>query len=181
MSFSHNNELELRSFRRLKSYIATFSRPHLCVIPPTLVGRLFKNERCEKCPAKKEKKGYGVKFSNKSYSNSKVREKIQTKEYIKLTNKRAGVEGIPSVIRRKYQVDTMPVRGLLRSKIEFGFKIGAYNFNKLLRYLKKKGILNANSLLIIHIYTFIGKIIDMKENVNKSNNITTSKTFVFGF
>ena len=42
MSFSHNNELELRSFRRLKSYIATFSRPHLCAIPPTLVGRLFK-------------------------------------------------------------------------------------------------------------------------------------------
>ena len=43
MSFSHDNELKLRSFRRLKSYIATFSRPHLCAIPPTLVGRLFKN------------------------------------------------------------------------------------------------------------------------------------------
>ncbi len=42
MSFSHDNELELKSFRRLKSYIATFSRPHLCAIPPTLVGRLFK-------------------------------------------------------------------------------------------------------------------------------------------
>lgn len=42
MSFSHDNKLELRSFRRLKSYIATFSRPHLCAIPPTLVGWLFK-------------------------------------------------------------------------------------------------------------------------------------------
>ncbi|WP_054739773.1 hypothetical protein, partial [Cellulosilyticum ruminicola] len=58
--------------------------------------------------------------------------------YIKLTNKRAGVEGIPSAIRKKYQVDAIPVRGLLRSKIVFGFKIGAYNFNKLLRYLKKR-------------------------------------------
>ena len=146
----------------------------------------FKNEQCEKCPlrekcpAKKEKKGYSVKFSNKSYSNSKVRDKLQTKEYIKLTNKRAGVEGIPSVIRRRYQVDAMPVRGLLRSKIMFGFKIGAYNFNKLLRYLKKKGILNANLLLNHYIYTFIGKNIELRRNVNKSNNITTSKMLVFG-
>ena len=44
MSFSHDNELKLRSFRRLKSYIATFSRPHLCAIPPTLVGWLFKTK-----------------------------------------------------------------------------------------------------------------------------------------
>ena len=47
MSFSHDNELKLRSFRRLKSYIATFSRPHLCAIPPTLVGRLFKKIRID--------------------------------------------------------------------------------------------------------------------------------------
>ena len=146
----------------------------------------FKNEQCEncplrnQCPSKKEKKGYSVKFSNKSYSNSKIREIMQTKEYIKLTNKRAGVEGIPSVIRRKYQVDAMPVRGLLRSKIVFGFKIGAYNFNKLLRYLKKKGILTSNTILSIEIYTFIGKILSMIEDVNKCNYNKTSKTLVFG-
>ena len=49
MSFSHDNELELKSFRRLKSYIATFSRPHLCAIPPTLVGRLFKGSVSRTC------------------------------------------------------------------------------------------------------------------------------------
>lgn len=146
----------------------------------------FKNEQCEncplrnQCPSKKEKKGYSVKFSNKSYSNSKIREIMQTKEYIKLTNKRAGVEGIPSVIRRKYQVDAMPVRGLLRSKIVFGFKIGAYNFNKLLRYLKKKGILTSNTILSTEIYTFIGKILSVIEDVNKCNYNKTSKTLVFG-
>ena len=145
----------------------------------------FKDEQCEKCPlrnqcpAKKEKKGYSVRFSSKSYSNSKVRENLQTKEYIKLTNKRAGVEGIPSVIRRKYKVDAMPVRGLLRSKILFSFKIGAYNFNKLLRYLKKKGILNTTSLLNSHLDTFIGKNIELIKNVNKSIRFTTLKTLVF--
>jgi len=28
----------------------------------------------------------------------------------------------------KYNEDAMPVRGLLRSKLCFGFKVGAYNF-----------------------------------------------------
>lgn len=145
----------------------------------------FKDEQCEKCPlrnqcpAKKEKKGYSVRFSSKSYSNSKVRENLQTKEYIKLTDKRAGVEGIPSVIRRKYKVDAMPVRGLLRSKILFSFKIGAYNFNKLLKYLKKRGVLNTNSLLNSRLDTFIGKIIELIKNVNKSTRFTTLKTLVF--
>lgn len=104
---------------------------------------------------------------------------MQTKEYIKLTNKRAGVEGIPSVIRRKYKVDAMPVRGLLRSKILFSFKIGAYNFNKLLKYLKKRGVLNTNSLLNSHLDTFIGKTIELIKNVSKSTRFTTLKTLVF--
>ncbi len=34
-------------------------------------------------PEQKRKKGYSVKFSNKSYSNSKIRELMQTKEYTK--------------------------------------------------------------------------------------------------
>ena len=49
MSSSHDNKLKLRSLRRLKSYIATFSRPHLCVIPPTLVGWLFKKRDFLRC------------------------------------------------------------------------------------------------------------------------------------
>lgn len=60
-----------------------------------------------------------------------------TAEYIELTNQRAGIEEIPSVLRRKYNVDAMPVRGLPRSKMWFGFKIAAYNYKKLLKqYIK---------------------------------------------
>lgn len=146
----------------------------------------FKNEQCEncplreKCPAKKEKKGYSVKFSSKAYSNSKLRKEMQTKEYIQLTNKRAGVEGIPSVIRRKYQVDSMPVRGLLRSKLWFSFKIGAYNFNKLLRYLGKKGVLSFSYILNIHLYTFIGNFINMIKITHEIFAFKISKAPVFG-
>jgi hypothetical protein len=34
-------------------------------------------------------------------------------------------------------VDFMPVRGLLRSKLWFGFKIAAMNFKSLLKWIKK--------------------------------------------
>ena len=47
---------------------------------------------------------------------------------------RNGVETIPSVLRRKYNVDRIPSRGRIRSKQFFGFKIGALNFTKLWRY-----------------------------------------------
>lgn len=145
----------------------------------------FKSEQCESCPflencpVKKEKKGYSVKFSSKSYSNSKLREKMKTKEYIQLTNKRAGVEGIPSVIRRKYQVDTMPVRGLLRSKLWFGLKIGAYNFNKLLRYLKKKEILAFENNISLRFYINNRKYNSLRQKVVKIWIFSTQKTYVF--
>lgn len=51
---------------------------------------------------------------------------------------RNGVETVPSVIRNKYQVDKMPVRGKLRTKQFFGFKVAALNVSKLIRYVKGK-------------------------------------------
>ncbi len=140
-----SNEKPQMSYYSKKSHTAKFKAPQC--------------ENCPlhaQCPVKKEKKGYSVKFSTKSYVTSKQRQEMETKEYIILANKRAGVEGIPSVIRRKYNVDAMPVRGLLRSKLCFGFKVGAYNFKKLMKYLKKKGV-SPLTFLLNHIkYTFTG-------------------------
>ena len=51
---------------------------------------------------------------------------------------RNGVETVPSVIRNKYGVDQMPVRGKLRTKQFFGFKVAALNFTKLVRSLEGK-------------------------------------------
>ena len=47
---------------------------------------------------------------------------------------RNGVETIPSILRRKYHVDDMPVRGRLKTKVFFGFKMFALNFSKLWLY-----------------------------------------------
>ena len=52
---------------------------------------------------------------------------------------RNGVEAIPSLLRRKYRIDTMPVRGKLRTGFFFGCKIGAINVRRLCSYLQGSG------------------------------------------
>ncbi len=51
---------------------------------------------------------------------------------------RNGVETVPSIIRNKYLVDKMPVRGKLRTKQFFGFKVAALNVSKLVRFVQGK-------------------------------------------
>lgn len=102
----------------------------------------FSKEQCQNCPnlkncrIKQQKKYNVVEFSKKEYDNAKLREQMLTKEYINISNKRSGVEGIPSVMRRRYNVDYLPVRGEVCQKIWIGFKIAAYNFIKLINYVK---------------------------------------------
>ena len=59
-----------------------------------------------------------------------------TEEFKELSNFRNGVEVIPSILRRKYRVDHMPVRGLIWSRVFFGCKIGALNFGKCCKYMQ---------------------------------------------
>lgn len=85
------------------------------------------------CRIQAQKKFNTVRFSRKRYMSDSIREKMDTQEYTQLANQRAGVEGIPSVFRRRYNVDRMPIRGLVRSKIWFGFKVAANNIKKLFK------------------------------------------------
>ena len=97
----------------------------------------FSKEICNNCSKKEAcrvqeiKDSYSIRFNEKEYFYSRLRDKMETKDYKELTNKRAGIEGIPSVFRRKYNIDSMPVRGKVRSKIWLGFKTGAINVKRL--------------------------------------------------
>ncbi len=51
---------------------------------------------------------------------------------------RNGVETVPSILRNKYAVDKMPVRGKLKTKQFIGFKVAALNFSKLMRFTQGK-------------------------------------------
>jgi len=81
----------------------------------------------DECPAKFQKKSVFVRLTQASIRRASYERKLSTDEYKEHARTRNGVEGVPSVLRRRYHVDEMPVRGLLRSKMWFGFKIGAIN------------------------------------------------------
>ena len=72
---------------------------------------------------------------------------METEEYKLLTRLRNGAETVMSVLRRVYHVDTMPVRGLLRGRLFFGFKIGAMNCKKLFAFMRGGGHYAQNPLL----------------------------------
>jgi len=103
----------------------------------------FNKKHCSNCPLRKDcsvveqKKSYLFKVSEKTLHRCQLITKMGTSEYQELARKRAGVEGIPSALRRRYKIDHLPVRGEVRSKVWLGFKISAINCKRLI-----KGLMN---------------------------------------
>jgi len=89
----------------------------------------------DKCRPKIYKRTAVLVISKKSSLRALLQRKLQTDEYRRLSRFRNGIESIPSTLRRKYGIDRMPVRGKVRTKLFFGFKVAALNFRKLLKYL----------------------------------------------
>lgn len=114
----------------------------------------FNKSTCISCPLKDQcgvkfqKKSSFVMVSEKTVQRASYLLKLSTKEYTSLAKKRNGVEGIPSVLRRKYNVDNIPTKGLVRSKIWFSFKIAAINVKRVL----KKTLENALSFQKKHLW-----------------------------
>jgi hypothetical protein len=107
---------------------------------------LFPVDCCEHCPnrdrckVKQQRKNYAVHVSSKMVSRAEYRKTLSSEEYKALTRMRNAIEGIPSVLRRRYHVDQIPVRGLQRSRFFFILKVAAYNFNKLNNHYKRQQV-----------------------------------------
>ncbi|HEC93486.1 MAG TPA: hypothetical protein ENI51_10960 [Candidatus Atribacteria bacterium] len=99
----------------------------------------FNKKHCSNCPFRKDcpvveqKKSYLFKVSEKTLHRSQLITKMGTPEYQELARKRAGIEAIPSILRRRYKIDHLPVRGLIRVKVYLGFKISAINCKRLIK------------------------------------------------
>lgn len=99
----------------------------------------FNKSTCINCPLKEhcgvkfQKKSSFVMVSEKTVQRASYLKKFSTEEYSSLAKKRNGIEGLPSVLRRKYKVDHIPTKGLVRSKIWFSFKIAAINVKRVLK------------------------------------------------
>lgn len=102
-------------------------------------------EQCMNCPHREEcrmhlkKRTAYILFSVDALHRARREKERLTDERLKLMYRvRNGVETLPSILRRKYHVDKMPVRRKLRTEMFFSFKLYALNFNKLYRYIHQK-------------------------------------------
>ena len=122
------------------SYRAHFDKKHCKYCP-------FR----EDCPVIEQKKSYFFKVSEKTLHRSRLITKMGTSEYQDLARKRAGIEGIPSALRRRYKIDHLPVRGEVRIKMYLGFKISAINCKRLIKGLMNRPIPELSILLFNHL------------------------------
>lgn len=105
----------------------------------------FSKEDCASCPlkdsciVKEQKRFYTVTITDKKLIADRYRSLLGTARHQALADFRAGVEGVPSVLRRVYRIDDLPVRGLVRTRIWDHFKVMAYNFKSYYRYCKRSG------------------------------------------
>ena len=97
----------------------------------------FEKKSCENCPNREkcplnfnQKKVNIFKVELSKLTNSKLRNEQKTEQYQKISNMRAGIEGLPSLFRRKYNIDNRGSKGLLRLKIEFSTGVIAINIKR---------------------------------------------------
>lgn len=104
----------------------------------------FHKEQCIQCPyrdkchPKEYKKVCRKTVSSNAGKRAAEQRRRTTEEFISQSRFRNGVETIPSILRRKYGIDHMPVRGLIRTKFYFGCKIGALNFKKFWKFMQRQ-------------------------------------------
>ena len=79
---------------------------------------------------------------------ARMKARMNTEEFKNLARLRNGVETIPSILKNRYNVNKMNVRGKRRCKFSFGCKIAALNFNKLFRYRNGSGHYAENPVLV---------------------------------
>jgi hypothetical protein len=117
----------------------------------------FDKKHCSHCPLHKDcslikqKKSYLFKISEKTLQRCQLINRMGTSKYQELARKRAGIEGIPSALRRRYKIDHLPVRGVVRVKVYLGFKISAINCKRLIKGLANRSIPELSTLLYNHV------------------------------
>ena len=96
---------------------------------------------CKNCPyysqchPKEHKRVATVKVAMRTTFHANQQRFLKTDELKKLSRFRNGIETVPAVLRRRHHVDKIPVRGYIKTKLFFGFKIAGMNARKLIRYL----------------------------------------------
>ena len=96
---------------------------------------------CKNCPyhsqchPKEHKRVATIKIAMRTAFHARQQRFLKTEEFKTLAHFRNGIETVPAALRSRHHVDRMPVRGYIKTKLFFGFKVAGMNARKLIRYL----------------------------------------------
>ena len=113
----------------------------------------FDRSCCENCPHKEQcrakifKRVARITVTGKKIRRAKLQAEMKKESFKDYARLRNGAETIPSMLRNLFNVDSMPVRGKVKTKFFFGSKIAAVNFRKLFGYRKGLGNYAQNPLI----------------------------------
>jgi len=95
---------------------------------------------CGRCPGEFQKKAASIKFSDAARKKAEYAQKFGTEKFQEMVKKRNGIEGVPSVLRRKYAIDKMPEKGVVRKRQRLGIKAMAINAGRLFCWSRKNAM-----------------------------------------
>jgi len=124
-----NGKVPVNAAKKKDCYTAKFDKKDCSACP-----------HLERCIVKEQKRYFMVRITEKQYIADTCRSLFGTERHRALADFRAGVEGVPSVLRRVYGIDKIPVRGLIRSRIWDHGKMMAYNFKSFFQYCRINGV-----------------------------------------
>lgn len=114
------------------------------------VRAVFDKKQCNKscpfyehCHPREQKTTNVVMVSKSAQERAKYARKLDTPKYKKKARERNAVEGGPSVMRRRYHIDSIPVFGIIASSTFFHFKIIACNAVSLLTHMHDRCVHHA--------------------------------------
>ena len=93
---------------------------------------------CDRCPGIFQKKTALIRVSDAAIKKAEYAQKVGTEKYRALAKLRNGIEGVQSVLRRKYGIDQARDKGVVRKRQRLGFKTMAINAKRLVNWLGKK-------------------------------------------
>ncbi len=103
----------------------------------------FDKCHCDNCPQKDIcpiqifKRKNKLSTSKAKIEMAKIRAARNTDEYKEISKLRSGIEGIPSLLRRKYSIDERPTKGLIYLRMSFSASILSINIRRLTKYENK--------------------------------------------
>lgn len=101
----------------------------------------FPIEQCKGCPnfskcnPRLHVRVATIKLARRTSYHAEQQRFFETEKFKEYARFRNGVETIPAALRNRHNVDKMPVRGLIRCRLYFGFKVAAMSVRKLVKYM----------------------------------------------